>query len=340
MRMTASFNAFMTNTVNINQTRLDNLDVSVPAIYDALKADTEIGSIVLDYEPQGSWPHETIIKPADGVEFDADFMLVMKEQATWADSPKKYIAAVHAALARHGTYKELVQPPKCRCVLVVYAGDYHIDVVPHLVLADGRQVIVNGDEDTWEDTDPAGFTTWMKGKNDTTGGHLKRVIRLFKYLRDHRDNFKLTRSVLLTAMLGERVDPSSLVGDPDYYGDLPTTFFHLIADLNTWLQVNPTKPTIADPSGATDPDGNPVTFDHRWSDATYTAFRARIEELAAATKTAYEDGTSIEHSLELWQEVFGLGFKLPPNSSAGSGGASGAAAGTAGLSSVASGRGG
>lgn len=340
MRMTASFNAFMTNTVNINQTRLDNLDVSVPAIYDALKADTEIGSIVLDYEPQGSWPHETIIKPAVGVEFDADFMLVMKEQADWADSPKKYITAVRAALARHGTYNELVQPSKCRCVRVVYAGDYHVDVVPYLVLADGRQVIVNGDEDTWEDTDPAGFTTWMKDKNDTTGGHLKRVIRLFKYLRDHQDNFKLTRSVLLTAMLGERVDRSKLIGDPDYYGDLPTTFFHLITDLNTWLQANPTKPTIADPSGATDPYGSPVTFDHRWSDATYAAFRARVEVLAAATKAAYEDGTSIERSLELWQEIFGPDFKLPPNSSVGSSAAGGAAAGTAGLSSVASGRGG
>ena len=340
MRMTASFNAFMTNTVNINQTRLNNLDVSVGAIYEALQADTEIGSIVLDYEPQGSWPHQTIIKPADGVEFDADFMLVMSEQDDWADSPKRYLTEVRAALARHGTYAELVQPPKCRCVRVVYAGDYHVDVVPHLVLANGRQVIVNGDEDTWEDTDPAGFTTWMKAKNDTTGGHLKRVIRLFKYLRDHQNNFKLTRSVLLTAMLGERVDASNLIVDPDYYGDLPTTFFHLITDLNTWLQANPTKPTIADPSGATDTEGNPVTFDHRWSDTTYGAFRSRVEDLAAATKAAYEDETSIEHSLELWQRIFGPDFKLPSSGGAASAGSGGAGVGTAGLSSVSSGRGG
>jgi len=337
VRMTASFNAFMGNIVNINQTRLDKLDVSVPAIFDALKADTEIGSLVLDYEPQGSWPHQTIIRPADGVEFDADFMLVMKERADWAQSPKKYIDAVHAALARHGTYEDLVQPAKCRCVRVVYAGDYHVDVVPYLVLVDGRQVIVNGDEDNWEDTDPAGFTAWMKAKNDTTGGHLKRVIRLFKYLRDHQSNFTLTRSVLLTAMLGERVDASALVSDPGYYGDLPTTFLHLMMDLNAWLQANPAKPTIADPSGATDPVGNPVTFDHRWSDAAYAAFRSRIEVLAGLTKSAYEDSTSIEHSLELWQKVFGTDFKLPPSSK---GGAPGAAAGIAGLSTVASGRGG
>lgn len=338
MKMTASFNAFMTNTVNINQTRLNSLDVSVPAIFEALQADSSIGSIVLDYEPQGSWPHETIIKPAEGIEFDADFMLVMKEQPAWATSPKTYVTQVYAALARHGTYKDLVAAPKCRCVRVVYAGDYHVDVVPFVVLGDGRQVIVNADDDVWEDTDPAGFTAWMKMKNDITGGNLKRAIRLLKYLRDHRDNFKLTRSVLLTAMLGERVDAVKKISDPGYYEDLPTTFLHLVSDLDAWLQANPTKPTIVDPSGATDPNGNPITFDHRWTQDVYSAFRDKISTIATETKDAYDDDTSIEHSLKLWQKVFGPDFKLPPGSSVGGGGA--AVAGAAGLSSVASGRGG
>jgi hypothetical protein len=337
--MTASFNAFMTNTVNINKTRLNDLDVSVQAIFDALQADSEIGSIVLDYDPQGSWAHETIIKPADGIEFDADFMLVMEEQPDWVDSPKTYIPEVYAALTRNGTYKERVRPPKCRCVRVVYAGDYHVDVVPFVVLSDGRQVIVNGDDDEWEDTDPAGFTAWMKEKNDITGGNLKRVIRLLKYLRDHRDNFRRTRSVLLTAMLGERVDAANKIGNPSYYEDLPTTFYHLITDLNDWLQANPTKPSIADPSGATDPDGIPITFDHRWTEDIYQAFRKKISTIAADTKTAYEDDTSIEHSLELWQKVFGPDFKLPPTSGS-SGSSDATSAGTAGLAAVAAGRGG
>lgn len=337
MRMTASFNTFMTNTVNINKTRIDNLEVSVPAIFDALQADSEIGPIVVDYHPQGSWPHETIIKPAEGVEFDADFMLVMEEQAAWADSPKTYITEVHNALARNGTYKDLVKPPKCRCVRVVYAGDYHVDIVPFVVLGDGRQVIVNGEDDDWEDTDPAGFTAWMKEKNDITGGNLKRVIRLLKYLRDHRDNFRRTRSVLLTAMLGEQVDAANKIADPAYYEDLPTTFFHLITDLNDWLQANPTRPSIADPSGATDPAGNPITFDHRWTEETYQVFRKRISAIAADTKAAYEDDTSIEHSLELWHKVFGPDFKLPATTSRSTGAGT---TGSAGLAAVGAGRGG
>ena len=334
MKMTASFNSFMTNTVNINKTRLGQLDTSVPAIFDALKGDAEIGAKIRGYDPQGSWAHETIIKPPDDVEFDADFLLVMDEVADW--SPKRYLTEVHAALARDGTYKDMVKPPKDRCVRVVYTGDYHVDIVPFVTLSDGRQVIVNGDTDEWEDTDPAGFTAWMKDKNDITSENLKRVIRLLKYLRDHCDYFRRTRSVLLTAMVGSQVEATKKLFDPGYYSDLPTAFFHIVTDLNDWLQGNETMPTIVDPSGATDQYGNPITFDHRWDPHIYSAFRDKIATITANTKTAYQDDTSIEHSLELWQKVFGPDFKEPPSS--GSGGTSSAAG--AGVSAVASGRGG
>lgn len=334
MKMTASFNSFMTNTVNINKARLGQLDNSVTAIFEALKDDAEIGGKIRGYDPQGSWAHETIIKPADDVEFDADFLLAMDEVADW--TPKRYLTEVHAALARNGTYKDMVKPPKDRCVRVVYAGNYHVDIVPFVTLSDGRQVIVNGVTDEWEDTDPAGFTAWMKDKNDITGENLKRVIRLLKYLRDHRDHFRRTRSVLITAMVGYRVEATKKLFDPGYYSDLPTAFFHLVTDLNNWLQDNETMPSIVDPSGATDQYGNPITFDHRWNQDIYSAFREKIKTITENTKTAYEDDTSIEHSLELWQKVFGPDFKEPP--SPGSGGKSSAVG--AGVSAVASGRGG
>lgn len=334
MKMTASFNSFMTNTVNINQTRLRQLDKSVTAIFNALNDDAQIGDKIRGYDPQGSWAHETIIKPPDDVEFDADFLLLMDELADW--SPKRYLTEVHTALARNGTYKDMVKPPKDRCVRVVYAGDYHVDIVPFVTLSDGRQVIVNGSTDKWEDTDPAGFTAWMKDKSDITSENLKRVIRLLKHLRDHRDHFRRTRSVLITAMVGNRVEAIKKLYDPGYYSDLPTAFFHLVADLNDWLQDNETMPSIVDPSGATDPYGNPITFDHRWDQDIYAAFREKIKTIAENTKTAYEDDTSIEHSLELWQKVFGPDYKEPP--SPGSGGTSSAVG--AGVSAVASGRGG
>jgi len=268
MRMDPCFQAFMRDYVNIDKSRLENLGRSVEAIYGALLADPVLGPLILDKDPQGSWAQRTIIKPVNGREFDADFMLILTENPDWSENPARYVDELHAALSRHGIYKSMVKPPKCRCARVVYAGDYHIDVVPFLVLAGGRQVIVNREENKWEDTNPQGLTAWFAEKDAVTRDHLREVIRLVKYLRDHGGNFLRTRSVLLTAMLGEQVDAAKVTADPGYYEDLPTTFYHVISDLNDWLEDNRTKPSIVDPSGACDPQGNPVTFDHRWEEAT------------------------------------------------------------------------
>ena len=310
MKLTGHFNGFMRDTVNIDDTRLANLDGAMDAIYRALKADPILGPLVIRKDPQGSRAHRTIIKPVQGNEFDGDFMLVLKEDSEWSEHPVRYINEVHAALTRHGTYKSMVKPAKCRCVRVAYAGQFHIDIVPFLVLDGGREVIVNGDDDEWEDTHPAGFTQWMKEKDDTAGGNLRLVIRLMKYLRDHGGNFKRTRSVILTVLLGERVDESNKDADAGYYADLPTALFHIVSDLDAWLAANPTRPSIVDPSGATDPSGVPINFHHRWNDEDYLNFRTKVSALASDIRAAYEEPDE-RRSLELWQKVFGADFQPP-----------------------------
>lgn len=126
MKLLTYFDAFMKNTVNINDSRLRDLDSRVTILYEALCGDATLGPIVLGKDPQGSWAHKTIIKPVDGREFDADFMLVMEEQAGW--SARDYINAVYSAFRRNSTYKDKVVK-KNRCVRIVYANDCHIDVM-------------------------------------------------------------------------------------------------------------------------------------------------------------------------------------------------------------------
>lgn len=184
----------------------------------------------------------------------------------------------------------------------------HLDIVPHLNLADGREVIVNRDDNDWEQTDPQGFTDWMKDKDTLAKGNLRKVIRLMKYLRDHKNSFTGTRSILLTTLLGEQVTELRTLLDPGYYSDVPTTLLHLVKDLDAWLQARPIKPSIPDPSGSG------VTFDHRWEQSTYSYFRDRIHVHAAEIEEAYEEENK-ERSIELWQGIFGDGFKAPATSS-------------------------
>src|SRR5207247_1595375 len=217
MQLPDHFDVLLKGTVNLSQFKLDTLDSRVTAIYNALKADAELGEYVRDKIPQGSWAHRTIINPIGDNEFDADFMLLLAENPDWSGSPKIYIEKVYAALHRHSVYGGMPHSRKCRCVRLTYANSCHVDIVPYLKLSDGRQVIVNRDNDEWEDTDPEGFTAWMRDKDQIAGGNLRRVIRLMKYLRDHKNSFTGTRSVILTTLLGQQVSATMKLFDTGYY---------------------------------------------------------------------------------------------------------------------------
>lgn len=302
MKLLSYFSAFLKDTVNLDATRLSYLDGRVASITTALQSSAELTDKVLDTVTQGSWAHQTIIKPADGLEFDADFLVQLAEDAAWNENPKAYASAVYGALSNHVLYGSMTKQ-KNRCSRVVYANDCHIDVIPYIVLADGREVIVNRTTNEFEDTNPVGFTEWLQAKDELTGGHLRRAIRLLKFTRDHRKAFDL-KSVLLTTLVGNVVTPYKTLLEPDYYKDLPTTFLHIVEDLDRYLQDQWSKPTLNDPSCPA------TTFDHRWTDLQFTAFKAKFHTLAIRVRAAYDAG-DVAASLEAWQLVFGDKFKAP-----------------------------
>jgi hypothetical protein len=304
VRHTTTFDSFLKNTVNLSQPRLDTLEARVESIYAALKADPDLGPRIVKKIPQGSWAQRTIISPQNGNPFDADFLLQMKEESDWAYVLKKYAAAVYGALDDHPTYGKMPHGRKCRCVYVEYAENaMHVDIVPFVVRADGSQNIINRDDNCWERTDPAGFTEWMRDRDKIANGHLRKVIRLLKFLRDHKNSFTGTKSILITTLLGEQVSWWKKFMTAGYYSDLPTSLLHLVSDLDDWLQARPNKPSITDPSGSG------VTFDHRWSQETYSYFRDRIHVHAAEIADAYHE-TDEARSIAKWQKLFGDKFQL------------------------------
>src|SRR5690606_4974396 len=129
MELENYFTAFLQNTVNLKQWKLNQLDGRVSAIVDALKKDAVIGALYQDHIPQGSWAHETIITPVGALdEFDADFLLHIEEVPEWSEKPKEYLREVRAAFKRNTTYQSMLQR-KNRCVRIDYANDCHVDVV-------------------------------------------------------------------------------------------------------------------------------------------------------------------------------------------------------------------
>ncbi|MEU9705289.1 cyclic GMP-AMP synthase DncV-like nucleotidyltransferase [Streptomyces sp. NPDC047981] len=297
MKLLAYFDAFLKDTVNLNQTRLGQLDDRVRAITSTFKNDTSIGDLYEDHSPQGSWAHRTIIKPLNNHEFDADILLQLREVENW--EPKDYLREVRAAFKRSATYRSKVTK-KNRCCRIVYAGDCHVDVVPYIVLGDGSESIVNYAENEFEETNPQGFTDWMKEKDDLANGNLRRVIRLLKYVRDYKQTFSVP-SVILTTMLGERVQ----AWDTDSrYSDTPTALKTLLTDLSNWLDLHPLMPPLPDPSCPQ------TTFNHRWDQAQYENFRNKVKIYCDWVAEAY-DAADKAVSLSAWQRVFGTSFQKP-----------------------------
>lgn len=304
MHFPTAFDEFLSSTVNLPQGKLDDLNRSVEAVYEALRSDTQMPVSVVAKIPQGSWAHKTIINPRSAREFDADFILELKEHPDWNLDPRQYRSAVLAALRRHPRYGSMDLTVKRRCVRLIYAGHYHLDIVPFVRRLGAADCIVNNDANTWEPADPTGFTAWFNAKNAITDSNLRRAMRVIKYIRDGSD-WTGTRSVLLMILLGHRVDRERVLADPGYYGDVATTLTHLLEDLDAYLWPQTSKPTMPDPAGSG------TDFDHRWTPETYTRLRERIHGYAPIARAALDDQDPAR-SLARWQELLGDAFQAAP----------------------------
>lgn len=311
------FETLLRDTVNLPQGRLNQLDERVDAIYRALRRDSVLGDLVTGKTKQGSWAHRMIIKPRPNKEYDADVLIHMDEHADWAGDPAKYVEELYWALGR-ARYE---RSRKTRCVRVHYANDCHVDLVPYVETAFG-QMIVNRTTGEWETSNPEGFTAWMRERDEITNGNFRRVVRLMKYLRDHKNSFTGTRSIILTTLLGERANAWAELADPSAYKNVPNTLVTLVGALDEWMQERPTMPDVVDPSSPG------TTFNHRWSQESYAYFRDRIHVHAAEMRAALLESDP-EKSEKMWRALFGDGFRstsagaasTSPLSAVGAGGA-------------------
>lgn len=126
MKLVSDFKDFLSDTVNLNQVRIDRLEERVETIKDFIR-----GS---DWEPrisafieQGSWAHDTIIRPVDGGEFDADLLVKVYAVDGW--SAAQYVKELGRIFLDSGRYGDKTVAHDY-CVTITYADDCKIDIAP------------------------------------------------------------------------------------------------------------------------------------------------------------------------------------------------------------------
>ncbi len=290
------FDDFLKAHVNLNLSRLTILDQKVETITELLKS--KLPSYK-KYSQQGSYAHGTIIKPVrDNDEFDADILIYIKDDNFHPDDfQKDYVTEIYDLFRNNANYKEIVRR-KTRCVMIDYAGDFHLDVVP-CIEYNGDNYICNRLDQIYEKTDGDGYKYWLAQKNGISGGnYLKKVTRLFKFLRDHKNNFSIP-SILLTTILGYRIN--SFDKNSDEFQDLPQTLKTLSNRVNDFLQANPSMPTIQNPVL---PEEN---FNRKWDQTKYLNFREKFRIYNKKINDAFDEKDHNE-SVKKWRILFGDDF--------------------------------
>ena len=210
--------------------------------------------------------------------------------------PKDYIKAIYDTLRQNKNYADKVKLGT-RCVTIDYAGDFHLDVVP-CVTIDGDHYICNRLKNEFEKTNGAGYRDWFNGQNKITDGNLKRVVRLLKYLRDHKGNYT-AKSILLTTLAGMCIYPSDK--DTEAVKTVADTLETVLTRMDDYLQANPTMPEIRNPVLPSE------TFNRHWDQRKYAHFRDMLHSHAQTVKEA-KSAESGEESIRLWRKLFGEEF--------------------------------
>lgn len=297
MKLLELFTDFLRDTVNLNDTRIKLLEANVDALKGFVRQ-CEWSPRVRRFEEQGSWAHETIIRPVDGGEFDADLLVIVEPVAGWCAAD--YVAKLGKAFDQSGTYGDKAKTWDY-CVTIRYAQQQKVDLAPCVAnrLWEGSLEVCNRLRNAFERSEPIEYTNWLRERNAYSGSNsFRKVTRLLKYLRDIKKTFTCP-SVLLTTLLGMQIDWSDK--DSEDFCDTPTTLRTVIRRLDTWLQARTLKPRVENPKLRSE------NFTDAWNDAQYANFRDLIHKYRGWIDEAFEAEDRTE-SIKAWRRVFGDEF--------------------------------
>ncbi|MFS2160654.1 cyclic GMP-AMP synthase DncV-like nucleotidyltransferase [Pseudomonas sp. Pseusp122] len=293
MTQTDLFNNFLSDTVNLNKTRFENLQSSITAIENFVRS-SDWQPNILEFKAQGSWAHKTIIKPIAGSAFDADLLVYVDHLDNW--EAKDYLDKLYTEFKKSSTYQDKVSKYS-HCITIDYAGERKIDIAPCVKERNltNTYEVCNRTTNSFEKSNPKEYTDWLILQNkNSKNNNLRKITRLLKYMRDIKRTFTCP-SFLLTTLLGKQIN------EHDSFPNLPSALVTVVGRLDNWLQSNLIQPTVR----------NPVLFEevqsNSWDADKYRNFRETIHRYREWMDDAFAEA-DIDESMSKWRRVFGEEF--------------------------------
>lgn len=296
-KLVSDFTAFLNDTVNLNKSRIDTLEANVEALK-TFVANSDWGPEISSWFEQGSWAHETIIKPVELGEFDADLLVMVRRKDGW--SAADYVNELGRVFKASDRYADKTKIWDY-CITITYAGYQQVDIAPCVVnrLEQGKREVCNRSSDEFEETKPRSYTEWIIEKNRYSGGNsFRKATRLLKYMRDIKRRFKCS-SVMLTTLLGNQIEEADK--GTEYFADVPSALQTLMGRLDDYLQQNPSKPRVENSKLHTE------DFAAEMSHKSYRNFRKSIHRYRNWIDDAVQ-AVGRDASVRAWRKVFGDQF--------------------------------
>lgn len=148
--------------LQLSQTQFSEAETKYGAVADWLGHDTSpLSHLDPTIFPQGSARVGTTVQPIGGDEHDVDLVLLLRTPET--DAMRLY-RAVESRLAEHDTYAALLER-KNRCLRLVYAGEFHLDILPARPDDEGPDtwiVVPDRELQNWSPSAPEGHARWFE----------------------------------------------------------------------------------------------------------------------------------------------------------------------------------
>ena len=108
-------------------------------VTDIIQSDDKFKDISLKMYAQGSFRLKTTVKPLNNDEYDLDFVVEIPENIQM--TPQQLYNELYRILSHDGVHNEMLEK-KSRCVRIVYANDFHMDIMPGQSVGRGTEIIV------------------------------------------------------------------------------------------------------------------------------------------------------------------------------------------------------
>jgi hypothetical protein len=259
--------------------------------------------------PQGSMRLGTTVKPVDGPH-DLDFVCELSVGHEKVD-PMALLKALCDFLGSHGTYEDMLEL-KNRCVRIVYANEFYMDILPACGDAGSGSTCLQVPDRSakgWKPSNPIGFAKWFDVRSVVLSSTVIKEAAPLPRRQEAEDKRPLQLAVQLIkrwrdlAYGGSDLAPISVVlttlAADHYRGEdsvslAVTTILSGIRQAVAEAEARGSRLIVLNPS-------NPAEdLSERWdgSPEAYAAFKAGIAEFEKTWRGVVEAGGNVSQTLE------------------------------------------